>query len=38
VTQAVELVRGLAGKDRATMAAIKRGLYRSALEVFERDS
>jgi enoyl-CoA hydratase/carnithine racemase len=38
VTQAAELVRGLAGKDRATMGAIKRGLYRSALEVLERDS
>lgn len=38
VTRAAEFVRGLAGKDRATMGAIKRGLYRSALEVFERDS
>jgi enoyl-CoA hydratase/carnithine racemase len=38
VTAAAELVRGLAGKDRATMGAIKRGLYRSALEVLERDS
>lgn len=38
VLHAAELVRGLAGKDRATMGAIKGGLYRSAIEVFERDS
>jgi len=38
VMRAAELVRGLAAKDRATMAAIKRGLYRSALEVLQRDS
>jgi enoyl-CoA hydratase/carnithine racemase len=38
VARAVELVRPLAGKDRATMGAIKRGLYRAALEILERDS
>ena len=38
VPRAAEFVRRLAGKDRATMGAIKRGLYRSALEVLERDS
>jgi enoyl-CoA hydratase/carnithine racemase len=37
VMHAAELVRGLAAKDRATMGAIKRGLYRSALEVLEGD-
>ena len=37
VSRAADLVRPLAGKDRATMGAIKRGLYRSALEVLERD-
>lgn len=30
--RAVEIARGLAGKDRATMTALKRGLYASALE------
>lgn len=30
--RAVELARGLAGKDRATLGALKRGLFASALE------
>ncbi len=34
--RAVERARGLAGKDRATMAALKRGLFESALEVLNR--
>lgn len=34
--RALDLARGLAAKDRATMAAIKRGLYAAALEVLER--
>lgn len=33
--RAIEMVRGLAGKDRATMAALKRGLFRDALEILE---
>lgn len=36
VPRAVEIARGLAGKDRATMAAIKRGMFASALEILER--
>jgi len=33
--RAIEMVRGLAGKDRATMAALKRGLFREALAILE---
>ena len=29
--RAIELARGLAGKDRATLAAVKRGLFESPL-------
>jgi len=34
--RAVARVSGLAGKDRATMTALKRGLHRAALAVLER--
>ena len=33
--RAIELARGLAEKDRATMAALKRGLYTDALALLE---
>jgi enoyl-CoA hydratase/carnithine racemase len=32
------MVRPLAGKDRTTMAALKRGLYGPALEILERSA
>ncbi len=35
-SRAVELASGLAGKDRKTLAALKRGLFREALAVLER--
>ena len=35
VPRAIELVRGFTGRDRATLAALKRGLYESALAVLE---
>ena len=35
VPRAIEIAGGLAGKDRATMAALKRGLFASALEVLD---
>jgi enoyl-CoA hydratase/carnithine racemase len=34
---AVELARGLADKDRDTLAKIKRGMYPEVIEVFEKD-
>jgi enoyl-CoA hydratase/carnithine racemase len=37
LARAIEIARGLAGKDRATMRALKRGLYRPFLEVLERE-
>lgn len=36
VPRALELARSLAGKDRATMAALKRGMFASALEALNR--
>ena len=36
--RALEIARELAGKDRATMAAIKRGLHRSTLEILAHES
>lgn len=35
LARAVERVRPLAGKDRATLAALKRGLYRAEMAAFE---
>jgi enoyl-CoA hydratase/carnithine racemase len=35
--KAVEIARGLAGKDRDTIAAIKRQMYADVIDVFERE-
>ena len=34
---AIEIAQGLAGKDRATIAAIKRQMYADVIDVFERE-
>jgi len=35
--RALEIARGLAGKDRGTMVAIKRQIYAEVIDVFERE-
>jgi enoyl-CoA hydratase/carnithine racemase len=35
--KAIEIARGLAGKDRDTIAAIKRQMYADVVDVFERE-
>jgi enoyl-CoA hydratase/carnithine racemase len=35
--KAIEIARGLAGKDRDTIAAIKRRMYADVIDVFERE-
>jgi enoyl-CoA hydratase/carnithine racemase len=38
LARAIEIAQGLAGKDRATMGALKRGLYAHALEALGSES
>jgi enoyl-CoA hydratase/carnithine racemase len=35
--KAIEIARGLAGKDRDTISAIKRQMYADVIDVFERE-